>query len=346
LLTALGLAPAGCTEEEKKTQSSDADAGLEQGPQKPVLGGKLAAAVKAAESAQGGPSGKGGGDGPPESGVFGPGLADRAQPAGAPARLEVLDDGKEPRVLLAPAPGDEQKETVSVTLRMQGSALPVDYALVLKVDKPKDEKKGEGPRTWRVAGKIQSVAPSPQLPRELSDKLAKLKGTEIRYTLGANGTLSDLGYALGKDAPTGIGEELLRGLVNAIGTSMPSLPDKPVGMGAYWMVTDRASTFGVDVVRYRVFKVEKIDKDRATLSIDVRAYATKDDADLGQKLTLQRFESTGKGKVEWTAAGLLPSRGETSQRTGINGTVSGGQPAMLMADVSSKFAEAGAGEKK
>ncbi len=103
------------------------------------------------------------------------------------------------------------------------------------------------------------------------------------------------------------------------------------------MVTDRATAF-TDVVRYRVYRVEKLDKDSASLSVDVRQYATHEDVDIaGQKLSIQHFESVGKGNLDWTAAGLLPARGETSQKTQLAGSVSGGQQGGLQAEFSAKF---------
>ena len=222
---ALGCAVgAGCTEE-KKARVESGDAGA-QGPQKPVLDSKLAAAVQAAESARPAASAKSDANGPPENGVFAPGAADKAFPPGSPAKIELLAAGGAPRVRLAPAPADEQKETVSVTVRLQGGAIPVEYGLALKVDKPKDEKKAEGPKTWRVAGKVASIGLSPQLPRDLGEKLGKLKGTELRYTLGAQGGVSDLGYTMAKDADPALGETVVKGLVNAISVSMP--PSRPI----------------------------------------------------------------------------------------------------------------------
>jgi hypothetical protein len=333
---------AGCADE-KKTQTADADAGAEQS-KKPVLDSKLEAAVKAAESAQASSKSKGG-DGPPENGVFGPGFGDKAHPPGAPAKVELIGEGAEPRVMLAPAPADEQKETVNTTVRLQGSPLPVEYGLALKIDKPKDEKKTDGPKVWRVVGKVASLSVSPQLPRDASDKLGKLKGTEIRYTIGPTGGATDLGYTLAKDADPGLGEAVVKSLVDSIGFAVPPLPQKPVGVGATWMVTDRGSTFGVEVVRYRVYKIERISDGVPFLSLDVRQYAAKDEAELGQKMTVKQFESQGKGRMEWSAASLLPPRGEVSQRTAVAGSVAGGQQGVFQGEVTAKFT-AEAGEKK
>jgi hypothetical protein len=356
-LACLLLAAGGCADD-KKTQTPAASASAEQAP-RPVLDGKLAAAVKAAESAR--PSTQGG-DGPPENGVFAAGLADKTQPPGAPPKVEVLGDGKEPRFLLTPAPADEQREAVSVIVRIQGGAIPVDYALALKVDKPKDDKKDdkpEGPRAVHVVARVAGVTPPAQMPRDLSDKFAKLKGTEVRYTLGTDGAISELAYTLSKDMDPALGETALRALLDAISGAMAPLPKKPLGVGGYWIATDRAPTLlGVDVVRYRVFTVEKIDKDSATLSITVRQYAAKDEATLGAlanvaKLEILRFESSGKGKMDWTAGALLPAHAESSVRTAIQGAVGGDQqaqqpqqPQVLQAEVNAKFSAEAPDKKK
>jgi hypothetical protein len=233
----------------------------------------------------------------------------------------------------------------------------VEYALALKVDKPKDEKKDDKkdasrPAGVQVRGKVAAIGLPPQVPRELGDKLGKLKGTEVRYTIAPNGGATDLGYAVPKDADPGLGEAVVKGLIDAIGVMVPPLPAKPIGAGGYWMVTDRASNFGIEVVRYRVYTVDKIDKDSASFSVQVRQYAAKDEADLGsiaggQKMTVQRFESNGTAKLDWTAAGLLPGKGESSQRTGIGGGVSGGQQGVLQAELVARFAaDTSASDKK
>jgi hypothetical protein len=347
LALGLALGLSGCTEE-KKTQPAEGDAGV-LGPQKAVLDGKLAAAVKAAESAQPASPNKDGADGPPESGVFGPGLADKTQPAGPP-KIEVLGDGAEPRVVLTSTPTDDTKGAASLTVRIQNGSIPGDYGLSLKVDKPKDEKKTDGPHATRVVGKIAAVSVPSQAPRDLSDKLGKLKGTELHYNIGPDGVVSDVGYTLPKDTDPALGDLVVRGLVDGLGMSLPPLPKKPVGVGAFWMVVDRATTFGVDVVRYRVYKIEKLDKGAATFSLDVRQYAAKDEADLGAlgagaKMGVQQFQSTGKGKIDWTASGLMPAKGETSVKTAFGGTT-GGQQGVLQAEITARFASDAGGGKK
>jgi hypothetical protein len=348
ILAALGLVVAGCGED-KKPESTTADAGAETGPQKPVLGGKLGAAVKAAESAQAAAPSQAN-QGPPENGYFPPGEADKAHAPNAPPKVELLGDGAAPKAPLAAAPGDdEQRETVTVGIRQsaQSAVINVDYTLALKVDKGKDDKgkddkKPSPPRSVRVAGTIAAVAPAPSIPKEVGDQLAKIKGTEIHYTLGANGVVSDVGYTLAKGADQGV-DPLVRALADTLALAAPPLPDKPVGVGAYWMVTDRATTLsGVDVVRYRVYRVESMENGRAVLSVDIRQYATKAEVEAGrgQRVGIDRFDSQGKGKVEWAAAALLPTHGDLNERMQLAVHIASGQQGMAMAELQARMAKA------
>ena len=347
----LVLSAAACADE-KKAQPTDADAGAEIGPQKPVLGGKLAAAVKAAESAQAASQARSGQDGPPEAGIFAPGAADKVLAVGAPAKVELLGEGADPKVNLVYAPGDEeQKEAVSLVVRMQGGGIPLEYSLAVKLDKPKADKgKAEAPPApasgFRVVAKIAGIGIGPQIPKDLGEQLAKLKGSEIRYLLSPQGVISESSYTLAKGADAAL-DSIVHPLVEAIGLLTPPLPSKPVGVGAYWMATDRLTSAVVDVVRYRVFRVEKIEKDRATLNVEVRQYAARGEVDAGggQKLTAVQFDSLGKGKVEWTASGLMPARGEGQVRMTMDGKVQSGQQGRLQTEFQAKMA-AGEAERK
>lgn len=328
---AMGLAAAGC-EDDKKISATPAETATAEPARKQALNGKLAAAVKAAESAQA-PSARSE-NGPPEKGIFAPGAADKVIAAGAPAKVELLGEGAEPRVSLAYAPTDgEQKGSISVALRQQGRGAPVDYTLALKIDKPKgdkakDEKKTEAPAGFRVVATVAAIALPAQAPREAADQFSKLKGSEIRYLLAPQGTMSEISFSLAKGADAGL-EQALRQIVEGLGLVAPILPAKPIGAGGYWMVTDRPSGSLVDVVRYRVFRVEKVEKDRATLSIEIRQYAAKSEVDAGegQKLTLDGFDSVGKGKTDWTAQGLLPAHSDTQVRASAEVRVQGAQGA-------------------
>lgn len=337
----LGLLSAGCEEEPRKTQTIDAGA-QDSGPTQPLLGGKLGEAVAAAGASatvRETPSPGGGAtDGPPEKGIFEPAAADKVHPRGAPAKLEILGQGSEPRAAIAAKlePGATRKVVLTLGLRAQ-TPIDVDFAFAFKVDKPKDDKAKKGaegaasasaggaaggvPGGLPVIGKIASAGVSMQrgAPEELAKLFAKLKGSQIRFTAAPDGSARDLGYEIAKDADAGL-ETILQGLVEALSLMLAPLPATPVGVGAYWMVTDRASSSGIDVLRYRVFRVTKMEGGQASLSVEVRQYAADDEirvpgAQQAMTLPLDRFESRGKGDITWKsgASFLAESAEVTSQ---------------------------------
>ncbi|MFO0760856.1 MAG: hypothetical protein U0359_30545 [Byssovorax sp.] len=344
------LLAAGC--EEKSNVPADAGDLPDSGPAKPDLGGKLGAAVAAAESAQA-KSAKGPGNqgGPPETGIFPAGGADAALAPGAPPKVEVVNEGADPKVLLAYAPaGDEQKATITVGVRLAQGGLPaVDFSLVYKLDRPKEKK--DKPDPLPVLVKVASVAPGKDVagrfPKEIADALAKFKGTEIRYELAPNGAMSAPRVTLPKEADPKV-DVAIRALAEAMTLLNVPLPDKAIGAGGYWMVTDRSSTFNMDVVRYRVFRVQSIEKDKAQLSVDVRQYSVRDEVDLGalangQKIKLDRFDSQGKGNVAWTAGALLPAKDDMNVRVMI---MPAGQRGGIPLEVDASTDEPAKDEKK
>jgi hypothetical protein len=367
-IAVLALSVAGC--EDKPTVVAD-DAGVvDSGPPKPVLGGKLGAAVAAAESAQAAPrSSAGAANGPPETGIFAPGAANAAHPPNTPAKVEVLGEGSDPKIALALSPKDEQRAVLSVSVRLgPQSALPsIDFGLLFKLDKPKakdDKSKGDSDK----AGPVQVIATVAaatlakeqpgQLPKELADAIAKLKGTEIRYQLTPEGAIVNLTATLSKDSDDpgnpglkGLTETTIKALTETITLMTVPLPQKPLGVGGYWMVTDRSASVGVEVVRYRVFKVEKIEQGHATLSLTTRQYAAKGEIDLGAAsngvLPFDRFESQGKGSIEWTAGALLPPNSQVLQGLAAQaGGPKGGPARGLQIEMSSKSSEPEKSDKK
>jgi hypothetical protein len=360
-IAALGLLFTGCKDD--KTAVAD-DAGADDAGRKPVLDGKLGAAVAAAESSTRQPSAAGApGDGPPEAGFFPPGGADKAQPPGAPAKVEVLGEGTEPRVALMTAPPSEQQVRVLAGYRMgQQQQLPAfDFNLAIKADVPKskDDLGKPVPIVAKVAS-VQIPGAGGKLPKELTDGLDKLKGAEIRYKLTSDGSMLDVTTTLPKDKDKAPNPEIaplldlaMRGLLEAVTLVNVPLPKKPVGVGGYWIATDRGVSFGIDVVRYRVFKVQKIDKDQATLTVDTRQYAVSDQIDLGaiaqnQKIVAERFDSQGKGSISWVASQIVPMTSEVSQRTTV--TIGGGPKGQpkggIQVELGAKTAESDKSDKK
>ena len=325
------LALAGC-EEEKKASTSLVDAGVDSG--RSSIDPKLAAAVAAAAATATARTDAGPDTGPPESGIFGPGGADAAHPKGAPARVELLSEGSEPRTALKLdlASDAEQKTTVTAGVRLGAQPMPnIDFALSIKADKPKadkDKKKapevkapalpaGSHAMIARVADVTLSAKQPGALPPEMLDQVKKMKGSQIRFALSENG--AGTGYTV--ELPKGADPNLdvpLKAAVEVMSILTVPLPSKPVGVGAYWITTDRSDSFGIDVVRYRVFRVEKIDKNEVTLSVDCRQWAADSKISLAlgpekTELQVQQFDSQGKGRLLLAGSPFISSSGEIAQ---------------------------------
>lgn len=334
-----------------------ADAGAPAVPSGPVVGGKLGAAIASAAAAgTAAPKAKStSGDEPPENGIFTPEEAEKRQPKDAAPKLDVLGDGAEPRTALAlKLDGSEQKTTLTIGMRMgQGMRLPtVEFALSIKPEKATGDppKEGAPPAPTRVAATVTgtSLPGSQPLPKELTESIAKLKGMVVRWDLSADGVWRNSAVELPKDAGAGL-ELVIDALVDMLSALTAPLPSKPVGKDAYWIVSDRArAAVGLDVLRYRVFRVQAIEGDRVTLSVEIRQYAAdaklKLDGGAGEKadMPMEQFDSSGKGTIVWTAGTYLPAGGEISEAVRARVAAGGNRAAMVQTELSGRLGGAAA----
>lgn len=329
---------AGCEDDKAKTSAVDAGAD-DGGPNQALLGGKLGEAVAAAAAAPGATAAptanaNAGGDGPPENGLMGPVAADKAHPRGAPPKVEIFAEGSEPRVTLAPKleAGTEQKLTLSVTRSQM--PLSLDIALAFKVEKKGDKKKADAakdapaaaegpPGSVPVVGKIAgaSVTAQVEVPEDLTKAVTSLKGSQLRFFVSPDGSISDFSRELAKGADKAIDNEL-GAILEAFTAIVAPMPQKPVGVGAYWLVTDRGKTLGAEMVRYRVFRLVSLEEGGgAKLSVELRQYSTEPSLNVPDQqggttaLPLDKWDSQGKGEVRWSPAGFLPASGEMQSQT-------------------------------
>jgi hypothetical protein len=268
--------------------------------------------------------------------VFGPGVAESLQPVGAPPKVQVFEEGRDPKVALslATAAGAERNAVITVGLRMgpQAAIPPLEFSVSFKIEKPKgdnadaDKEKRSAPASDAagalVLAKVGSVALSAQQmgapPKELVDKFGKLKGSEVSFRLAQNGAVHGMTRKLAKGAEEDL--NLVLGLLaDAIGGLIPTLPDKPVGAGAYWMVTDRLTAVGTNLLRYRVFRVQKVDAAGASLSVEIRQYATDSKIEpIGLPKDLhvgiEQLESQGKAEMDVLPGEFLPDHGSLNLR--------------------------------
>lgn len=317
------------------TGAKPTDAGVPDAA--PVLGGKLgaafASAAAAANSAAPKAQNKGqDGDQPPENGVFAEGEAEKRLAKGAAPKITFTSEGTEPKVQFATKlDAPEQKTTLSIAMRMGQGRLPnIDFSLAIKPDKPKDKAKdaaaaapGAAPESASVpmvATVVGTSLPSAQgIPKDMLDAIGKLKGTLIRYDLSAAGGASNYAVEVPKGAGEGL-ELIVDSLVDTLSMFTVPLPTQPIGKDGFWLATDRAKTAtGIEVLRYRVFKVQKIESGAITLAVDIRQYSADQKLKIEAgpqkgELNIDGFDSQGKGVVIWRPDTFLPIRGDVSAR--------------------------------
>lgn len=326
------LLVAACDGTPKPTAAGTEDAGVTPTKTGPLLDGELGAAVAAVEAeASPGASAQAGdaaAEGPPAGGIFPAGQADKLLAAGKRPKLELMSDGAEPRFALTPSASAKGAQHVVVTVAMrQGPqhALPtISFALSVEPAKEKQAKAQEaGP--VRLVATVKSAKPEEQpglaVPKELAGAIEKMKGSWVSLAIGSDGGVTELTHALAKGVDPQL-EILLGGLVDSLSSFVAPVPDKPVGVGAYWMVTDRVAPSGLDVVRYRVLRVLRVDQAGAQLSLETRKYAA--DVRFGlpvagpdAKLEMDQFDAQGKGAITVASSSWLPHDAELSERMGV-----------------------------
>jgi hypothetical protein len=358
-LSAVALASAlalGCDKKEKQRDSEDnsaADAGASKANKVAADEPDLAKAMGSVSAARANPA-AGTPGGPPPTGIFGPGEADKAAAKGAPASLTVGSEGSEPRVLLGGSvkPG---KRTGTFDLATQSDpqqgAIPIEFAVTLETLKPKadgDAKlKAEGTASAAALTQITAKVTSskinaPGVPAELANAVSKLKGARVDYHVGADGTAANLLMEIPKGADPGFRDPVQALSDLLVGITLP-FPSKPVGLGGYWMVTTRDVAMGLDVVTYRLVKVEKIEGSAVTLSINTKRYAASPAFDVEglppeAPKVMGEFRAAGEGKIVVNIGDPLAKEGELQSMVGaVLGPADAKQRPMVQVQTRSSF---------
>ncbi len=278
----------------------------------------LAAAVASARAGRGASDNAPTAGGPPPSGIFGPGEADKALVKGAPATLTLAGDGSEPRVQLGPLKaGTKFSNTITISSQSdpQQGPIPISFAFSLEAQKPKSDSDAGAAGPLLVSVKVTGASiNAPGVPPELNAAIGKLKGSHIEFRVGAEGAGSNFHIDTQKGVDPAF-KDALQGLADALGMLVLPCPSKPVGLGAYWMVTSRDTLIGLDVVTYRLVKVEKVDGSVVQLSLNTKRYAASPAFDVPglppeAPHSMGEFRAQAEGKLELAAGDVFPRNGD------------------------------------
>jgi hypothetical protein len=321
VVLALGLY--GCEKEAQTERPAEPVASVDKAAAvDPALAKAMAQASAAARSQRGPAAAVPGG--PPPTGVFEPGAADKEARVGSAPKITLGEKGKEPRVTLGPAqpkPGWKTQGTVQVMLQPpdpRQAPLPVQVALTLEAQKPRLGDAGADAAAPADAVAVTARVKSAEVvatgvPQELAARFSALKGAKIEYLVAPDGSGSGFRY----DLPGAASElvDYMRVLSDTLAIVTLPTPNVPLGQGGFWMTTTREGVYGLDLVTYRMVKIEKLDGDRATLSVATKRYAASDrfefaglPADVPRELI--EFDAKSDGRVELKAGAPFPNGGE------------------------------------
>ena len=305
-----GLALAGCEDDAGSGKKEDPKADAGTAP--PGMDPKLAAAVKSAAVTEA-PSD----DGPPPNGVFADGAADEAHAPGAPVEITLIDKGAEPREVIRPQLDMAKGGTMKVVMSraIPGGVLPpVIFTLAVRTGEIEEGAEPDSrPITFTVkSAKPGELQPGQQNAPDIDKMLETLVGTKIETTVSKRGELGQEKLVAGEKVKSPM-DLFAAGLSDVLGLFFSPMPADPVGVGASWIAHDRTQFAGMNVVRYRVTKLEKKDGDQMAFSVDVRMYAIDDEQqpDIAQgEAVLMAFQATGKGAYTVAGGSLLPTSGQ------------------------------------
>lgn len=341
-LASLGV---GCEQQKKGGATAEAEGEGEDAGTGPVIGGKLGEVVAAASAsapvASAVPEQQ---DGPPPTGIFAPGEADQKHALTAAPKVELLGEGAEPRVTLAmgkPKDGEKTQMVLQVRSGGQQGLPPVQLGLTThigggkkKKDKAGKKDEGEASAADGITISVDKVAVAGQQDATASEQVNKvlsgLEGSKLRYRLTPTGGVG-FAFSLPEKADPGL-DMILRACQDIVSAMLVAPPKKAVGTGGYWMVTDRTTSLGVEVVRYRVFKVEQVLNGQARLSLEVRQYAANDKMNLSlgpqlQNASLAQYQAKGQGEVIFSSDRLLPPQAQMGLTIGAGMLPPGAQNA-------------------
>lgn len=295
---------------------------------------ELAKAVAAASSraaASAAPSGSGE---PPANGIFPPGGADAEIKAGMPPKITLGGNGSEPRVSLAPAqpkPGWKTQGTLELQVASdpQQGPLPVSLGVSIEAQKPKSAPDAGANDSVLMDVKVTSAKIGVSgLPPEIEARFAKLKGSKVEYQVSPDGAGTGYHTELAPGAEPV--RDQLRQLSDALALVTLPVPAQPLGVGAYWMATSREGVFGLDLVTYRLVKVEAVAGNLVTLSVGTKRYATSTRFDFeglpaDAPHELAEFDCKSDGKLVFKVGTPFPQSGDVDSVLGASLVIPGQQ---------------------
>jgi hypothetical protein len=316
--------------EAKRETSGDAGAARPPGVDKNLAEAVAAVAGGGAAEASG----------PPPNGVFAAGAADKEMKASDPPKFTLGGKGSAPTVQFGASAAKTGKALlarteVAVRLGPQQGLPTMDLSFTIDPEKPaapqddaaKDQAPGPKALTAKVvAARLAKEQPG-TLPPELAEAVGRFKGSKLKLEASPLGGARIAAVETAKGAEESF-ELVLQAAGDALVMAYLPYPAEPVGAGAYWLVTTREPYAGLDVIAYRMVKLDKVEGDRATLTVNTKRYVAGGQlAVLGlPQHQLVEFAGSSNGQLIVAASEPANLQGLMQDQLGANIHVPGQPP--------------------
>ncbi len=149
-----------------------------------------------------------------------------------------------------------------------------------------------------TSAKLAAEQPG-QLPPGADRQIAKAKGSRIKLEVAPSGAGRIVGIEPAKDLDASL-SLLVRAAADTLVLSFLPYPTEPVGAGAFWMVTSRETYAGLDVVVYRMVKVQEIKPDRVVLDVSTKRFVAAGQVSFPgvPPHQVQEFSGNANGRME------------------------------------------------
>jgi hypothetical protein len=247
-------------------------------------------------------------------------MADKELARGALPKITLGSEGSDPKVLLGVSKSPPKLSgTIQVALQSdpRDGAIPVLVSLQIESKKPDAASVDKSPVSLPVTVHITGAKiDAPNVPQDIDAKIAKLKGSKLDYSILPGGAGAGFRVEVPKGAPDDF-RDVIRSLSDSLSLLTIPYPDKPLGAGAYFMVTSREDFLGNDLVSYRLIKVKQVTATSATLDVSNKRYAASRAFEFPgmppeMDKNLADFQATSDGTVEVPVGSLLPTKGQMS----------------------------------
>ncbi|HEY9653703.1 MAG TPA: DUF6263 family protein [Coleofasciculaceae cyanobacterium] len=249
-------------------------------------------------------------------------------PSTAPAQVELLSAGAEPRQELRLSPIPNSKEVMTITTNMEamssveGQAMPkfpVPTSVmkmettITKVD-PNGDIHAEF--SYTDADIVADPSVPPEIVKAMQSALNQLVGFKGSFITDNRGHIKSGNFVL----PEG-GDPMVRQLIEQVSNSLEQfsspLPAEPIGIGAKWRVSSALDIAGMKLSQNAIYELVDLKDNVATLNVTIDQQAstqriTSPGLPPEASLTLKSLNSQGQGQIIMSLDSALPSRADLS----------------------------------